>query len=1042
MRSARSLLLVLAGVAAALTLAPLRASAQQGAAALVGLVKDASTGQPVADAVVTVTSPSLQAEELAVTDASGSYRLVGLPPGSYVLRLEKENFRPYAREGIELHADTTIRMNASLLPEALKAEEVVIVGRTPTLDIGSSATGLNITSDFTSRIPLSTPGIKGSAARSFESVADVVPGAQADAFGVSFYGASSPENRYLLDGLSVGNATYGVLGTPLSIDFMKEVSVLSGGYMPEYGRSTGGILNAITQSGGNEFHGSVFFNVAPGALEGHRSTPFRAGDSIVTQLKLDRIADLGLDVGGPIVRDKLWFYAGFDYAQTRYNVDRSIRRQVYDNDGQAITDANGNPRWTPVPGTQQTYVAQQDMYQAIGKLTWAVNSANRLTLSANGVYPQSGGDGQHGISPLTGLPQLSNENRLNGRYNAIAHSYNGSSTNVSLKWSAELDEKKRTFLDTWVGWHNESGGQGAPDGSTLGGSSGLAGISNVWWRRAGHSITDFERVPTGACDAPSSNPDAIPCPVSDYHTGGPEFLDIQIMNRIQLRSVFTYLFEALGHHVLKAGIDSELQFHDSRRGYSGARDYVEYPDGDFFIDGRVYGYLTGPDQPVVLDRIVANTKSLSLGAFVQDSWSVADVVTVNLGLRYDAQLLYGSNGTLAMTLPNQWSPRGGIVFDPTREGHAKLYTNFARYYETVPLKMLDRYLSGEPLLLAVRDPSMCNPLDTAMQRNECLADSAVLSGIAASPPNAKYDGFSGSTSVIDPDLRPPSTDEFVLGGDYEIFQDGRIGVNYTKRWLTDTVEDMSRDGGNTFFFGNPGRGIARDFPRAERHYDGLNLYFTKLFSRGWVAQASYTLSWLRGNYSGLYRPEDMQFDPHQSTDFDRKELYVNRYGPLPGDHRHFIKLFGAKQFELPGTAGAITLGGAFRAYSGDATNALGAFDSNYIDAVYLLERGSGERTPWTFSADLRIAYQLPIARGMKIAITADVFNVFNFQTLSAVDQRYTVSEVRAVQGGSLGTVTNADGSAFDAAKQKNSNFGNATAYQAPRIFRFGLKGTF
>src|SRR5258707_1297633 len=87
-----------ASVVALTTLCTSTASAQQGAATLVGVVKDASTDKPVSDAVVTVTSPSLQAEEIAVTDASGSYRLVGLPPGLYVLRLEKESFRPYARK--------------------------------------------------------------------------------------------------------------------------------------------------------------------------------------------------------------------------------------------------------------------------------------------------------------------------------------------------------------------------------------------------------------------------------------------------------------------------------------------------------------------------------------------------------------------------------------------------------------------------------------------------------------------------------------------------------------------------------------------------------------------------------------------------------------------------------------------------------------------------------------------------------------------------------------------------------------------------------
>ncbi|HEX5658292.1 MAG TPA: carboxypeptidase-like regulatory domain-containing protein, partial [Polyangiales bacterium] len=165
-------------------------------AVLVGTVSDSSTGKPVSDSLVTVTSPNLQGEEIAVTDETGVYRIPGLPPGLYTLRVEAQAFRPYTRESLDLHADTTIRLNASLLPEALRAEEVVVVGRTPTVDVGSSAFGMNITSDFTSRIPLIAPGGKSAPARGFEGVADVVPGVTNDLYGASVFGASSPENRY------------------------------------------------------------------------------------------------------------------------------------------------------------------------------------------------------------------------------------------------------------------------------------------------------------------------------------------------------------------------------------------------------------------------------------------------------------------------------------------------------------------------------------------------------------------------------------------------------------------------------------------------------------------------------------------------------------------------------------------------------------------------------------------------------------------------------------------------------------------------------
>jgi hypothetical protein len=1028
--------------ASVLSAAP--ALAQQGMAVLVGSVTDSSTGAPVADALVTVTSPSLQGEEIAITDETGTYRVPGLPPGTYLLRVERETYRPYAREALDLHADTTIRLNASLLPEALKAEEVVVVGRTPTVDVGSSATGINITSEFTGRVPLIAPGGKGSAARSFEAVADVAPGAQADAFGTAMFGSSSPENRYLLDGLSVNNPTFGLLGTPLSIDFIKEVSVLSGGYMPEYGRATGGILNAITKSGSNEFHGSVFTNWAPGALAGDPKTVRSEAQTIVTQPSLRYMGDIGGDVGGPIIRDKLWFYLGFDWAQSKYNLKRSLYSRVPQFDpvtGMPLLDADEQPISTPtyIPGSKQMYYAQQDLFQGIGKLTLAVDKSNRLTLTVNGAYPVSGGNGKYGVDPLTGQPEIGTQaiatlNTLSGEYNALAHKYQGKSTNVMLRWNSELDGK-RLFLDTWLGYHQESGGRQASDGSKVGSQSGLGGRTNVWSLRPDGSLPDFEMVPGGACDPQQGDPEGfIRCPVNEYRSGGPEFVDFQQTHRIQGRSALTYLFEALGHHVFKAGVDLEYQRHNGVRAYTGKLDFVDY--GDLLIS-QGYGYLTGPDMPVLLDKIENDTQSLSLGGFVQDSWNVADRVTVNLGLRYDAQLLYGRDGQLAMTLPSQWSPRAGVIWDPTNEGHAKLYTNYARYYEQVPLRMLDRYLSGEPLIQATHDPMLCDPTQPGASTGACLAPGAVADGWGY-PPDNKYGALSAGTSVVDPKLKAPSTDEFVLGGDYEILRDGRLGLQYTKRWLTNTIEDMSRDEGQTFFFGNPGQGIGKDFPKAERKYDGVTLYFTKMFSQGWLAQASYTLSFLRGNYGGLYRADDLQLDPHQSTDFDLRSLSTNRKGPLPGDNRHYIKLFGAKEVPLPGKWGTVTPGLSLRAYSGGPTNYLGAHPAWGPDLVYILPRGEGERLPWVTSVDLRLAYSLGIAKERGLTATIDVFNLFNFQSAIARDQRYTSAGVSAIPGGTKADLTEE----VVATADRNPNFGRASAYQSPRIFRFGLKGTF
>ena len=238
----------------------------QGLGVVQGTITDTSTGKAVADVVVTATSPAKQGEELVVTDGAGNYYLSQLPPGTYTLRFEKESFKPFSRADIVVRADRTLRVNVELLPESLKAEEVVIVSKAPVVDVGSAATGQSVSADFVRNIAVSRPTGVGGQQRSFESLAVVAPQAQADTYGVSINGTTSPENGYLIDGLSVSDPAFGTNGTELTAEFVQEVNVVTGGYMPEYGRSTGGVLSAVTKTGSNTFKGSVWGTWTPGGL--------------------------------------------------------------------------------------------------------------------------------------------------------------------------------------------------------------------------------------------------------------------------------------------------------------------------------------------------------------------------------------------------------------------------------------------------------------------------------------------------------------------------------------------------------------------------------------------------------------------------------------------------------------------------------------------------------------------------------------------------------------------------------------------------------
>jgi hypothetical protein len=1024
-----------------------RAEAQSGTSVLQGVVKGAVNKSPVDAAIVTVTSPALQVEQVAVTDSSGFYRVPNLPPGTYLLRVEHEGFLPHERAQIALRADVTFQLNVDLITEASQQEQVVIIERPPTIDLGSSSVTTTITEDMVRRVPIARPGGKGAGNRSFEAVAEAAPAAKSDQYGTSISGTTSPENRYLIDGLAVNNTAYGLGGTQLSSEFIREINVVTGGYLPEYGRSTGGILSATTKSGSNQVAGSAWSYATPGGLVGSAKQVFQEGQTVRTDPpKISLIGDLGADVGFPIIKDKLWLYTGVQVSTIRYDLGRAFYSVNVDAAGMPVKDANGDSVRTLIPGSQKTYDTIGNAIQAIGKVSFAPNSDNSLSLTTVVAPSTSGGSGEYGIDPEVGGPERDpvRDEFLDGTPVALGSVYKNTSIDNLLKWSAS-GWGKRVLLDTTAGWHHEVNDILPNDGSELGSGSGLAADSAVRFRRTPglHSLTDFEEVPPGYCD-PAGTAMAVRCPVTTYATSGStNLLRHANLDRYQMRSVVSVLAQALGHHVIKLGADAELTTYDLQKGYTGGDLYRENRSGTAFADYRNFGYLTGPDQGVILTTRDTSTKSWMIGGFVQDSWALLDKVTLNLGLRYDSQYIYDSAGTLGVALPYQFGPRAGFIWDPSKVGRAKLFGSFARYYSSVPLDLADRSLSGDPQIQAIHPSSVCNPSDPA-KRMGCTPN-ADLSNLNtqgdAFTPNQKWTTLGGGFTPVDPNLQPSSANEVVLGSEYQLLGESRVGLSYTKRWIGDIIEDMSRDEATTYFLGNPGKGIASGFPKARRDYDAFSLVFTRAFHQNWLAQASYTLSWLRGNYNGLFRPENGQLDPNITSDFDLQSLLANSSGYLPGDRRHQVKLFGARDFPLA-QRHHVLFGFGGRGTSGAATDYLGSHPIYGPDVVYILPRGTGARLPWQYSADVQLGYGFSLDKARDIAVTIDVYNLFNFQAAAARDSVYTRTDVLPVEGGKTTDldkmIKTADGGNFDPA-DKNPNFGRITAYQAPRIVRFGLR---
>ncbi|MGV3625193.1 MAG: TonB-dependent receptor [Archangium sp.] len=1040
---------------------------------------DAATGKPVPDVVLTATSEALQGEEVVVTDATGVYRLAQLPPGTYTLRLEKEGFKPYSRTDISVRVDRTVRVNIQLQPESVTADTIVVVGKPPTVDVGSTTTGIVVGREFIDNIAFIRPSANG--IRSFESLAAVAPQVAGDSYGYGFSGTTSPENGVYIDGLNVNNAQTGTNGAQMPVDFIQEANIITGGYMAEYGRAGGGVINAVTKSGSNEFHGSVWANYSPGLLTAISKPIANVSDGTALTNQVWNVIDFGADVGGPIIKDRLWFYVGvapsFYRRQQRQTVARRSVIQDPDDPTDTVgiydTNADGSFKTDLIPNFALTRFDDRRAITYIARLTFLINSDHNISLSVNGANSTrevpTTFDGQ-----MTGFVQPA------------------SNLALSLKYSGAFIDRK-LLVDATAGWfHQTELPYGLPyDGSKIGDTTGAAGTSQVILRR-GYSATtpnaqpynlpEYRDLPAdvvAACTAPNGL-SLAQCPITGYGAtyaiGGFGFMQSNINDRFAATAKVSYLLNALGHHVFKGGIDFERAIYDTTKAYSGGVQVRQSFGGGSYTDVRRFAYLNGPtiDDVVEIPVVHVTPTTNQVGVFLQDSWSIMDVVTLNAGVRYDNQVLFDGNGQQAMALNNMWSPRIGAVYDFTQQGRSKIFANFSRYYQSIPLNIADRALSGENQVTTVRLAGMgCDPSvrGTGPGTYQANCQNYNVLDFGDSPSHFAIPTGQGRTP-IDPNLQAQAKDEFVAGGEYEIIPDLRVGVTYTKSWMLNVIEDMSNDEANTYFIGNPGSGLARDFPRATRDYDAVTVLATKAFSDGWMGQFSYTWSYLRGNWAGFFRPETDQIDPGTNADFDLRSLLTNRTGPLPGDRTHFFKFYASKTFQVTNNI-SLGLGVTYEGSSGTPISYLGGHPLYGADEAFILERGAAGRTPWVHSINLKGMAGYKFNKDTGVQFTVDVLNAFNFQAATTVDQSFTQQAVLpytpaagenpqeaicaggATAGpGCVGKVTVIDADTFapreDGAGNPapltdadlNKNFKQPTAYQLPLQVRFGLRFTF
>ncbi len=324
-----------------------------------GSVVDPS-GAPVAGVTVRLTSPSLQGVRTYTTDAAGKFIARLLPPGFYTIALNKDGMEMQKVQE-RIGVDQTFAPRITMVKSGAAVVEVVAAA--PAVDKTDVKTATNYRNDKVDQLP--------TANRSMETVALLTPGVTTGVGGrVQIAGAMTSGNLYLLDGQNIADATYNTRGVAVIDDSIEETQVITGAMSAEYGDVEGGVINSITKSGGNEFTGSLRWELSN--PDWSAVTPYqnRAVANILGETKT-------LNVTGPILKDKLWFAAS--YFTTKSNGTGTIGYNL-NSDVLGLGASNILPPHINT-GYGSNYTTGHNEIRRQAKLTWAINQDHTLVAS-------------------------------------------------------------------------------------------------------------------------------------------------------------------------------------------------------------------------------------------------------------------------------------------------------------------------------------------------------------------------------------------------------------------------------------------------------------------------------------------------------------------------------------------------------------------------------------------------------------------------------------------------------------------------------------
>ncbi|MGE5111850.1 MAG: carboxypeptidase regulatory-like domain-containing protein [Acidobacteriaceae bacterium] len=1017
---------IIAVIALLIVPAGLMAQIQASTGQILGRITD-STGAAIPGATVTVSDKSIGVQRTTTSNEEGLYRFVLLPAGSYVVEVSAKGFARAKTDKVQVEVGRGVDLPISL---SVGSTEQMVEVTTEAVQVSTEHPDSFLNQKAIDGLPIN--------GRRFHDFVTLTPTAQVEPSRnqISLSGQRGINGTVNIDGQDYSQPFFGGIrggersnnAYTVPQESIREFQVVNAGYNAEFGRSTGGLVTAITKSGTNNIHGSAFYVNRDKSLA--RSNAFLDTLAASPQANGREITiapsrhQWGGSIGGPIKKDKLFFFGTYEGQK-----ESQHREVLFDKLVGFTPTATNQEAYDYYTGLQTGYTQTNDAWAYLIKGDYQITDNNRLSVR----YNQSWNEGKNATSAGTSLFPT----------NTSALSNNGTEQDRSKTVTGQLST---IFSPTMA---NELRGQWTKE----------------WRPRLANDLSPDVASTVGSFGTVTF----LPTTEEDYR--------VQFSDNITVQK---------GAHTFKFG--GELNYTNAGQFFK-FNQFGTYSLGGGTTASQLTALSTSTGlnrfdlmqsgSPNIQYRLatgngLADMAAKNLSFFAQDSWKLLSNLTINAGLRYDATFNPSpnvSNTALYDTVKNaafprgirndpaiipdqtnEWGPRIGFAWDPFKTGKTVVRGYSGIYYAATPLLLYAGPVNNfrsTPGDLSITLPFATTTANKTLYQQFLLAGIDLNSFTLDNLPVLTLDQvqtistalglspvvWNGSSPIsIANNFKDPRSIQAGLGMEREIVKDLNVGVDFT--YVNTSYLQRNRDmnlptpttdiNGRLIYVSstNP-RPVATLFQAQQRESTARSLFRAgtiraSLRKKWGQLNAFYTLS---ENLSDDDNERDSGGPGYMSVDDLRSEY---NYSRLDAKHQFVANpvIFLPWKFELSSGI-RIRSGVPFNAInaSGSDINNDGNRNDRPLQAVGVVYKRNSWRQPMTSTVDFRVQKTFGLRKeGMQLKVFADFFNLFNRMNLQyASTSTFFCSSNTSACG--LSGVTNVDFMQFREQDQTKSNFG-------------------